>query len=148
MFARRWRFAGLPVPREVAQSDARRRRVPTARWTGRGTRPGGPPGAPPRGYPVPGRTRTPAHGAARVGAVCVSAPTRPPGDATTEARPRRFTTEDPPLFEAIAIVLLILWLIGLVTSTMFGGLIHVLFIVAVLLIVLAYVNGRGSRGST
>ncbi len=52
------------------------------------------------------------------------------------------------MLETIAIVLLILWLFGLVTTTLLGGLIHVLFIGAVLIILLAYVNGGGSRGST
>lgn len=79
--------------------------------------------------------------------MCVTAPTQPPGDATTEARPRSIAIQEPPLFETIAIVLLVLWLLGLLTATLLGGLIHVLFIVAVLMIVLAYVNGSGSRGS-
>ena len=46
------------------------------------------------------------------------------------------------MYETIAIVLLILWLIGLVTSTMLAGGIHVLLVFAVLLIALGYVDGR------
>jgi hypothetical protein len=46
------------------------------------------------------------------------------------------------LFEIIAIVLLLLWLLGLSTSTMLGGAIHVLFVIAILLIFLAFVDGR------
>jgi len=46
------------------------------------------------------------------------------------------------LLETIAIVLLIVWMLGLVTSTMLGGVIHILFVVAVMLILLAYVDGR------
>ncbi len=46
------------------------------------------------------------------------------------------------MIETILIVLLILWLLGLVTSTTFGGLIHVLLVVALILIVLRLVRGR------
>ncbi len=46
------------------------------------------------------------------------------------------------MFEFIAIVLLLLWLLGLVTSTMLGGAIHVLFVIAILLIALAFIAGR------
>jgi len=56
--------------------------------------------------------------------------------------------QEPPLLDTIAIVLVISWLPGLVATTLQGGLIHVLFIVTVPMILLAHVNGRGSRGST
>ena len=52
------------------------------------------------------------------------------------------------MLETIAIALLILWLLGLVTSTLPGGVIHILFVGAVVLILLAYVDGRGSRRRT
>lgn len=44
---------------------------------------------------------------------------------------------------AIAVVLLILWLLGLVSSYTMGGFIHILLIVAVAVIVLNIVQGRG-----
>jgi hypothetical protein len=44
----------------------------------------------------------------------------------------------------IAIVLLILWLLGLVTSVTAGGLIHVLLVVAIVVILLRVIGGRGA----
>lgn len=43
----------------------------------------------------------------------------------------------------IAVVLLILWLLGLVTSYTIGGFIHVLLVVAVIAILLRLISGRG-----
>jgi len=42
----------------------------------------------------------------------------------------------------IAVVLLILWLLGLVTSYTLGGFIHVLLVVAVIVILLNLITGR------
>lgn len=42
----------------------------------------------------------------------------------------------------IAVVLLILWLLGLVTSYTIGGFIHVLLVVAVVMILVNLINGR------
>ena len=42
----------------------------------------------------------------------------------------------------IAVVLLILWLLGLVTSTTMGGFIHVLLVIAVVVVLLRVVSGR------
>ena len=43
----------------------------------------------------------------------------------------------------IAIVLLVLWLLGLVTATTMGGFIHVLLIIAVVMVLLRVISGRG-----
>jgi hypothetical protein len=43
----------------------------------------------------------------------------------------------------IAVVLIILWLLGLVTSYTVGGFIHVLLVVAVIMILLRLISGRG-----
>ena len=43
----------------------------------------------------------------------------------------------------IAVVLLILWLLGLVTSYTIGGFIHVLLVVAIIVILLRLISGRG-----
>ncbi len=43
----------------------------------------------------------------------------------------------------IAVVLIVLWLLGLVTSYTIGGFIHILLVVAVIMILLRLVNGRG-----
>lgn len=42
----------------------------------------------------------------------------------------------------IAVVLLILWLLGLVTSYTLGGFIHVLLVIAIVVILLRIINGR------
>lgn len=43
----------------------------------------------------------------------------------------------------IAVVLLILWLLGLVTSYTIGGFIHILLVVAVIMVLLRLISGRG-----
>ena len=42
----------------------------------------------------------------------------------------------------IAVVLLILWLLGLVTSYTLGGLIHVLLVIAIVVVLLRVISGR------
>ena len=42
----------------------------------------------------------------------------------------------------IAVVLLILWLLGLVTSFTAGGLLHVLLVIAVVMVLFQLVSGR------
>lgn len=44
----------------------------------------------------------------------------------------------------IAIVLLVLWVLGLVTSTTVGGFVHVLLVIAVVVILLQVISGRRS----
>ncbi len=42
----------------------------------------------------------------------------------------------------IAVVLIVLWLLGLVTSTTMGGFIHVLIVIAVVVVLLRIISGR------
>ena len=42
----------------------------------------------------------------------------------------------------IAVVLLVLWLLGLVSSYTMGGFIHVLLVIAVVVILLRIISGR------
>jgi len=42
----------------------------------------------------------------------------------------------------ILVILLVLWLLGLVTSYTMGGFIHVLLVVAVIILVVQLVSGR------
>ena len=42
----------------------------------------------------------------------------------------------------IAVVLIILWLLGLVSSVTIGGFIHVLLVIAVVIILLRVISGR------
>jgi hypothetical protein len=44
----------------------------------------------------------------------------------------------------IAVVLIILWLLGLVSSYTIGGLIHVLLVIALVVILLGVIGGRRS----
>ena len=43
---------------------------------------------------------------------------------------------------AIAVVLLILWVLGLVTSYTLGGFIHILLVIALVMILLSFFGGR------
>jgi len=42
----------------------------------------------------------------------------------------------------IAVVLLVLWLLGLVTATTMGGFIHILLVVAIVIVLLRVIQGR------
>lgn len=42
----------------------------------------------------------------------------------------------------ICVVLIILWLLGLVTGTTMGGLIHVLLVIAIIVVLLRVISGR------
>jgi hypothetical protein len=46
------------------------------------------------------------------------------------------------MFETIAIVLIIFWLLGLVSSYTLGGFIHVLLVIAVVVILIRVIQGR------
>lgn len=43
---------------------------------------------------------------------------------------------------SIAVILLILWLLGLVTSVTIGGFIHLLLIVAIIIVLLRLIRGE------
>ena len=42
----------------------------------------------------------------------------------------------------IAVVLLILWLLGLVSSYTIGGFIHILLVVAIVMVLVNFISGR------
>jgi hypothetical protein len=42
----------------------------------------------------------------------------------------------------IAVVLIILWLLGLVSSYTMGGVIHVLLVIAIVMILVNFISGR------
>jgi len=50
--------------------------------------------------------------------------------------------EPANMLETIAIVLVVLWLLGFVSSYTMGGFIHVLLIIAVIVIVIRVIQGR------
>ena len=43
---------------------------------------------------------------------------------------------------AIAIILVLLWLLGLMSSATMGGFIHVLLVIAVIIVLLRVISGR------
>jgi hypothetical protein len=42
----------------------------------------------------------------------------------------------------LAVILLVLWLLGLVTSTTMGGFIHILLVVAIVVVLVRLISGR------
>jgi hypothetical protein len=42
----------------------------------------------------------------------------------------------------IAMILIVLWLLGMVTGTAMGGFIHVLLVIAIVMILLRVISGR------
>jgi len=46
------------------------------------------------------------------------------------------------MLETIAVVLIILWALGMVSSYTMGGLIHVLLIVAIIVVLIRVIQGR------
>lgn len=50
------------------------------------------------------------------------------------------------MLETIAIVLVLMWLLGLVSSTTLGGFIHLLLILAFVAIVIRLIRGRNPLG--
>jgi hypothetical protein len=50
--------------------------------------------------------------------------------------------KDINMLYTIAVVLIILWLLGLVTSYTMGGFIHVLLVIAIVVVLLRVISGR------
>jgi len=46
------------------------------------------------------------------------------------------------MLETLVIILIVLWLLGLVTSYTMGGLIHALLVIAVIVILVRVIQGR------
>lgn len=49
----------------------------------------------------------------------------------------------PHMLYTIAVVMLILWLLGLITSNTMGGFIHILLVIAIVVVLLRLINGNG-----
>ncbi len=47
------------------------------------------------------------------------------------------------MLETIAVILIILWVLGLVSSYTMGGFIHILLVIAIVVILVRVVQGRG-----
>ena len=46
------------------------------------------------------------------------------------------------MLSTIAVVLLVLWLLGLVTSYTMGGFVHILLVIAIIVVLLRVISGR------
>lgn len=46
------------------------------------------------------------------------------------------------MLETIAIILVVLWLLGMVTSYTLGGFLHILLVIAVIVILVRVISGR------
>ena len=46
------------------------------------------------------------------------------------------------MLETIAVILLVLWLLGLVSSYTMGGLIHLLLVIAIVVVLVRVIQGR------
>jgi hypothetical protein len=54
----------------------------------------------------------------------------------------RYATEEARMLWTIFVILLVLWLLGVVTSYTLGGFIHVLLVVAVIIAIMQLLQGR------
>jgi hypothetical protein len=50
------------------------------------------------------------------------------------------------MLETIAVILIILWLLGLVSSYTMGGFVHILLVIAIVMIVVRVLQGRRRLG--
>ncbi len=57
-------------------------------------------------------------------------------------RPLTATYGEAHMLESIAIILIILWVLGLVSSYTVGGFIHILLVIAIIVIILRVIQGR------
>jgi hypothetical protein len=55
---------------------------------------------------------------------------------------KRFGKEQPTMLWTIAVLLLILWMLGMVSSYTLGGFIHILLVLAVVAILIRLIQGR------
>ncbi len=49
------------------------------------------------------------------------------------------------MLETIAIILIVLWLLGMVSSYTVGGFIHILLVIAVIVVLMRVIGGRRGR---
>ena len=46
------------------------------------------------------------------------------------------------MLETIAVILLVMWLLGIATSYTVGGLIHILLVIAIVIVLIRVIQGR------
>ncbi|MEQ1598413.1 MAG: lmo0937 family membrane protein [Methylotenera sp.] len=47
------------------------------------------------------------------------------------------------MLQTLVVILIVLWLLGLVTSYTMGGFIHILLVIAIVMILVRVIQGRG-----
>jgi len=55
---------------------------------------------------------------------------------------RRYPKLEKAMLWTIAVVLIVLWLLGLVSSVTMGGFIHILLVVAIIMVLVNVIQGR------
>ena len=77
----------------------------------------------------------------------------PPSGAFLRGSPRRVLnaagilpscsfSQNKRMLYTIAVVLIILWLLGLVSSYTMGGIIHILLVIAIVIVLVNFISGR------
>lgn len=63
-------------------------------------------------------------------------------DDSLVANKRDFAFEEIIMLETIAVILLVLWLLGMISSYTIGGFIHLLLVVAIVMMLIRVISGR------
>jgi hypothetical protein len=63
-------------------------------------------------------------------------------NGTDAAAVTRYAGEEVTMLQTLAVILLILWLIGTVGSYTMGGFIHVLLVLAIVMFLFRFIQGR------
>jgi hypothetical protein len=64
------------------------------------------------------------------------------GEAVASTKIKLKTRKEIAMLYTIAVVLVILWLLGLVSSYTIGGFIHILLVIAIVIVLLRVISGR------
>jgi hypothetical protein len=63
------------------------------------------------------------------------------GDAIAAVKMNNQEGEDHMLW-TIAVILIVLWLLGLITSYTMGGFIHIVLVIAIIVVIVGFIQGR------
>jgi hypothetical protein len=75
--------------------------------------------------------------------VCTSSEVESGGVSTALVRAAWIYRKEYPMLWTIFVILMVMWLLGLVTSYTLGGFIHILLVIALVVLVLRLIRGRG-----
>jgi hypothetical protein len=57
---------------------------------------------------------------------------------------KEHSTNEDDMLETIALILIVLWLLGMVSSYTMGGFIHILLVIAIITILLRLIRGKSA----